>query len=255
MLDVLTAADVRRQDAACEARGIPVARLMENAGFAVAHAVRQMLGVTYGRRVVIVCGTGNNAGDGLVAGRWLHDWGAHATAVLALPGDLKGPAAEALLHFPGRLVGPPALHREIERAGVVIDALFGIGLSRAPEDHALRAIQAMNAAAAPVVSVDIPSGMAADQGVAPGEWVRAEGIVTLGGLKPALLFRSDCAAWIEVADIGVPAEVRAGCAVALEAADVAGIVPVRTAAATKRRAGVVLVVAGSRAMPGAAVLA
>ena len=78
MLDVLTAEDVRRQDAACEARGITTETLMGNAGFAVASAARRMLGGAYGKRIVVVCGKGNNAGDGLVAGRVLTAWGAAA---------------------------------------------------------------------------------------------------------------------------------------------------------------------------------
>lgn len=255
MLDVLTSADVRRQDAACEARGIGVETLMERAGFAVARSVRAMLGVTYGMRVVVVCGKGNNAGDGLVAGRWLASWGAHATAVAALGRDFSAAAAANLDRFPGRIVSAEALERELGRADVVVDALLGVGLARAPDGEAARAIEAINACGAPVVSIDVPSGLDADTGLAPGAAVRADGIVTLGGIKAGLLFAPDAAAWVETADIGVPDDERHGAAGALEAGDVAALLPVRAAAASKRRSGVVLVVAGSKAMPGAAALA
>lgn len=255
MLNVLTAEDVRRQDSACRARGIATAVLMERAGFEVARAVRRLLGVTYGMRVVVVCGKGNNAGDGLVAGRWLAQWGAHATAVMALGRALAGAAGDNLRRFPGRIVGAEALERELARADAVVDAVFGVGLSRAPEGESARAIAAIAAAPAPVVAVDVPSGMDADTGRVLGEVpVRAEVIVTLGGLKPGLAFAADLAAAIEVVDIGVPLDLQTGTAAALERADVCEILPTRAARTNKRRVGTVLVVAGSRAMPGAAAL-
>src|ERR1051326_3359012 len=103
MLPVLLADDVKRQDAEASTLGISVEQLMENAGWAVARAARGLLEGTYGRRVVIVCGKGNNAGDGLVAGRVLQSQGAHVTAVLTSEkhSDL---ATRNLERFPGRLV-------------------------------------------------------------------------------------------------------------------------------------------------------
>ena len=254
MLDALTVEDVRRQDAECEARGIPVERLMERAGFGVARAARAMLGYSYGMRVVVVCGKGNNAGDGLVAGRWLAHWGAHVVAVMALGRELRGAAGANLARFPGPVVDAGALDRELARADLVIDALFGVGLSRAPGGEAARAIDAINGAGAPVISIDVPSGMDADTGDAPGAVVRADGIVTLGGLKPGLLFHADVADWVEIADIGVPRDLRIGSALVPEASDVASLLPLRAPGGHKRDSGTVLVVAGSRAMPGAAAL-
>jgi NAD(P)H-hydrate epimerase len=255
LLHVLTSEDVRRQDAASQAHGISVATLMGNAGYAVARAARALVGTTYGCRVVVVCGKGNNAGDGLVAGRHLAAWGAHVTAVMTLGTLLGGAAGEALAAFRGRVVGPEGLLRELGRADVVIDALFGIGLTRAPEGAAARAIEAINEGAALVVSVDVPSGLDADKGgVAGPACVVADVVVTLGGVKAGLLFAEDVAARIEVADIGIPAAERAGTALALEAEDVRTLMPVRSAGTNKRRVGTVLVVSGSRAMPGAAAL-
>lgn len=227
MLDVLTAEDVRRQDAAGE-----VAALMEAAGFAVARAVRGMLGATYGVRIVVVCGPGNNGGDGIVAARLLRSWGAHVTCV-------EEPWS--------------SLSTEIERADLVIDALFGVGLSRPVGGEARAAVDAMNAYAGPVVSVDIPSGMDTDTGRPFGAMVHPTAVVTLSGLKPGLCFNEDIAAWIEIADIGAARVDPA--AFALEEADVAAILPVRTPGAHKRGSGTALIVAGSRAMPGAASLA
>src|SRR5207244_13159408 len=108
---------VRRQDEEGAARGIPVASLMEQAGWSVARAARLLLGGTYGRRILIVCGKGNNAGDGLVAGRDLHALGAHVTAILTTPDDKLSPIAAAnLREFPGRVEHLDALPRELGRA-------------------------------------------------------------------------------------------------------------------------------------------
>jgi ADP-dependent NAD(P)H-hydrate dehydratase / NAD(P)H-hydrate epimerase len=255
VLDVLTSEDVRRQDAAAQAHGVSVATLMDNAGHAVARAVRELVGTTYGCRVVVVCGKGNNAGDGLVAARRLAAWGAHVTAVMTLETALEGAAGEALARFGGRVLPASALEHELGRADVVIDALFGIGLSHAPEGGAARAIEAINDCGALVVSVDVPSGLDADTGRVLGfACVVADVVVTFGGVKAGLLFAEDVASRIEVADIGVPQPERGGTALALEAHDVRKLMPVRSAGTNKRRVGTVLVVAGSRAMPGAAAL-
>ncbi|MFY9586198.1 MAG: NAD(P)H-hydrate dehydratase, partial [Actinomycetota bacterium] len=255
MLDVLTAEDVRRQDAACEARGLSTETLMGNAGYAIAAAARRMLGGAYGKRIVVACGKGNNGGDGLVAGRVLSAWGAAVTAVMVLGEDISGAAGRALERFPGPRIGPEGFVREAARADLVIDAIFGVGLSRAPEGPAAHVIAQLSSMGARVLSVDVPSGMNADTGHADGAVVHPHRTVTLGGLKPGLLFNGLVQAGaVEVADIGVPADLRGGIAAALEASDVAAIVPRRNVRANKRNVGTVLVIAGSRAMPGAAAL-
>lgn len=258
MLDVLVGDDVRRQDAACEARGIPTVALMEEAGWGVARAARTLLGGTAGRRIVAVCGKGNNGGDGLVAARHLARLGAGVTVVLCEPPAAGGaPAANLELFRPlGRVCSLQQAAREIERADLVVDAVLGVGLRRAPEGAAAVGIAAIAAARPPVVSVDVPSGVDADTGAVPGIAVTAAVTVTLGGLKPGLLFHPGRAraGRVVVHDIGVPADLRGGTASALEEADVRALLPRRAPGAHKRSSGVVLVVAGSRAMPGAAAL-
>ena len=255
MIPVLTAEDVRRQDAGSESRGIPTAFLMGNAGHAVAVAARSLLDGTYGRRVVVVCGKGNNAGDGLVAGRRLASWGAKVSAVMVLGADLRGAAGEALGAFPGRVLGSDALERELERADLVIDAVFGVGLSRAPEGPAAMAVGRMRSGR--ILSVDVPSGVDSDTGRIVGEAaVRAVATVTLGGIKPGLLFEPgrSAAGRVEVADIGVPDDLWSGTASLLEDPDVRAMLPRRKAGSNKRRVGTVLLVVGSRGLPGAAAL-
>jgi NAD(P)H-hydrate epimerase len=253
MLPVLLADDVKRQDAMASARGVSVEQLMENAGWAVARAARRLLGSAYGRRVVIVCGKGNNAGDGLVAGRVLASQGAHATAVLTSDRHSKL-AALNLDRFPGRVVPPYALSRELDRADLVIDAIFGVGLSRAPEGSAAEAIDLCASATAPTLAVDVPSGIDANTGGVPGSAITARATVTFTGYKPGLLFSPgvEHSGEVEIADIGIAGSDTA--VAVLQERDVAASLPRRARAAHKRKAGTVLVIAGSRAMPGAAAL-
>lgn len=274
MLDVLTAADVQRHDAAA---ALPVARLMDNAGYAVARAARAMLHGCYGRRVLIVCGKGNNGGDGLVAGRVLHAMGAHVTAIVLAEAGALSPLARANLErFPGRLLAPGFLAREMARADLIVDAIFGVGLARAPEGPALHAIRAIRRAVdagralpvgaempdgivatrARVLSVDVPSGMDADTGRTFDDCIiPADVTVTFGGPKPGLLFRPALAGDVSIADIGTPHRDPAIHTHVMERVDVAACIPRRARDAHKRRSGTVLVAAGSRAMPGAASLA
>jgi NAD(P)H-hydrate epimerase len=253
MLPVLLAEDVKRQDASASERGISVEQLMESAGWAVARGARRLLGGSYGRRVVVVCGKGNNAGDGLVAGRFLAAQGAHVTAVLT--SDMHSELTELnRRRFPGRVVRLDQLPRELARADLVIDAVFGVGLTRAPEGPAAAAIEMCAASAVPILAVDVPSGVNAETGAVFSPVMAARATVTFSGYKPGLLFApgAEHAGAVEVADIGVP-DPSTGIAV-LERADVAAWLPRRARASNKRKAGTVLVVAGSRAMPGAAAL-
>jgi len=253
MKPVLLAEDVKRQDASAAEHDVSVESLMENAGWAVARAARRLLGGSYGRRVVIVCGKGNNAGDGLVAGRVLASQGAHVTAVVT-SSSLSDLTAVNLGRFPGRVVQLDRLARELDRADLVIDAIFGVGLTRAPEGPAADAIRLCSSSSVPVLAVDVPSGVNADTGAIPGDVIRALATVTFTGYKPGLLFAPSAtyAGDVEVADIGIPDPTSS--IASLDARDVARLIPVRARDAHKRKAGTVLVVAGSRAMPGAAAL-
>jgi NAD(P)H-hydrate epimerase len=253
MLPVLLAEDVKRQDASAADRGTSVEQLMENAGWAVARAARRLLGGSYGRRVVIVCGKGNNAGDGLVAGRVLAAQGALPIAVLTSDTH-SGLTALNLRRFPGRIVRLDGSQRELDRADLVIDALLGVGLSRPPEGSVASAIEVCGTAVAPILAIDVPSGVDADTGAVPGVAVRARATVTLSGYKPGLLFAPglEHAGTVEVADIGA-GDMSTGIGV-LQPEDVSTWLPRRVPSSHKRKAGTVLVIAGSRAMPGAASL-
>ena len=199
-LPTLTSRQVAEVDRLAEARfGISVEWLMEAAGWQVARFCRGP--------AVVVCGVGNNAGDGLAAARHLHRWGRLRSVSCVDAGRLHGAAAlerDAL----GKLGVDVSNELRLEGAEVVVDALFGTGLSRAPEGKFAAWIDAINDSGSRVVAIDVPSGLDADSGVAYAPCVRANTTVTLGLAKPGLL-KGDgpaLAGDVWVADIGVPFE-------------------------------------------------
>jgi ADP-dependent NAD(P)H-hydrate dehydratase / NAD(P)H-hydrate epimerase len=199
-LPTLTSRQVAEVDALAQERfGIPVDWLMEAAGWQVARFCLV--------RTAVICGVGNNAGDGLAAARHLHRWGRLASVNCIDPGRLKGAAArerEALEKVGVEILDEPRL----EDAAVIVDALFGTGLSRAPEGRFAVWVEAINDSRLPVIAIDVPSGLDADTGVAYAPCVRADTTVTLGLAKPGLLMKDGPhhAGEVWLADIGVPYE-------------------------------------------------
>lgn len=259
MKPVLTSAQTQALDRETEARGVPVSVLMERAGLAVAHAAVDLAGGAYGRRAVVVCGKGNNGGDGLVAARYLAGWGM-GVAVLLLPdpSTLREPAAANFHRLgPARMrslqFSESALARELERADVAIDGIFGTGFRGLAEGEQAAAIEILNESDVPVVAVDIPSGVESDTGMVRGSAVRAATTVTFGGPKVGtLLFPGAAhAGTVEVVDIGFPDDLMVSDILVVEREDVSSILPIRQPEDHKRRTGVVLVVGGSRLMSGA----
>ncbi|MBE7324928.1 NAD(P)H-hydrate dehydratase [Nocardioides sp. Y6] len=216
---------------------------------AVADELRRRRGHTYGTRVLLLVGAGNNGGDALFAGAWL---ARHGVAVRALPlaEHPHAPGLAALLAAGGRAVDlPGAVGFD---ADLLVDGIVGIGGSPGLRPDAQQAVEAL--AGVPVVAVDLPSGVAVDTGETPEPHVQAEVTVTFGTHKVATLVDPAAAACGEVrlVDIGLvlpDADVEA-----LEAADVATLLPVPGRASHKYTRGVVGVRAGSRAYPGAALL-
>jgi hydroxyethylthiazole kinase-like uncharacterized protein yjeF len=207
-LPVLSSSQVKEVDALAQERfGISVEWLMEAAGWQVA---RFCLASS-----VVVCGVGNNAGDGLAAARHLHRWGFLSRVCCFDAGRLKGPAARELDALT-RLGIEVSDQLNVANAELVVDAIFGTGISRAPEGRFSEWIETINASPARVIAVDVPSGLDSDSGVAYAPSVRADLTVTLGLPKPGLT-RADgprVCGDVWVADIGVPFEAYA--AVGLE---------------------------------------
>ena len=235
---------------------------MERAGRAVARTAVDLVGGVYGRRAVVVCGKGNNGGDGLVAARHLARWGMRVTVVAVETVDaLREPAARNLVRLEevgvrARGWSAAALAHELARADVAIDAIFGTGFRGFPEDEWADAIDGLNEGPAPVVAVDIPSGVNGATGAVEGDAVRADVTVTFGAAKvgAVLLPGAEYAGAVRVVDIGFPDELVRADAFLVEPSDVAGWLPTRPIDTHKRATGVLVVVAGSRGMTGAPVL-
>ena len=269
---VLTAKQMRAVDRrTIDDIGLPSLVLMENAGRQVVAALESLIDELSSRRVVALCGTGNNGGDGFVVARTLHQHGVDVSVVLiGVAADVRGDA-RVNLDIIGRLGVPIVevadahtweLHAtQVTSADLVIDAMMGTGLTRALTGVHETVIADLNSSPATVVSIDVPSGMSADTNELIGPAVRADITVSLGAPKiPLVLPPAEHAAGdVVVADVGIPFSV-------IDEADgprlylltreyVRTLVPARGPEAHKGDFGRVVVAGGSRGMTGAAVLA
>jgi hydroxyethylthiazole kinase-like uncharacterized protein yjeF len=221
LLPLLTAAETRVAE---EAYPSSLDELMQRAGGSVAELVLR----SYPGRVTVVCGKGNNGGDGKVCARVLREAGREVTVVEGV-GDLGTP-------------------------DVIVDALLGIGLDGPPREDAARMIELINAAGRPVVAIDVPSGVNASTGEVAGAAVRAAATVTFGAAKVGLAVAPGRlhAGSVTVAPLGLrPREHEHS----LVPASVLLDVPRKQTQSTKYSAGSVLVVGGSRGLTGAPILA
>jgi NAD(P)H-hydrate epimerase len=251
---------------AIEEQGIDGLDLMERAGAGVARTVEQM---APDGPVTVVCGKGNNGGDGLVVARLLRDAG-RAVSVLcvAAPQELSGDARTNLERLRGapplRLDGSPWDEDTTAPRGtsasdvfgesvVIVDALLGTGFHGAPHGVVADAIDAINVASTQVVSVDVPSGVDASTGTVSGRAVQASRTVTFHADKPGLWIRPGKAysGEVETLDIGIPRGAPAATSIGLIERSVADQLPRREASSTKFSSGHVLVAGGSRGLTGA----
>ncbi len=259
-----SAADANEVDRESEARGVSVEILMDNAGAAVAREASRRASPS--AEFVVACGPGNNGGDGAVAARRLKERGRKVTVVLGAPAEKFSPLGASRLADARRAGVEISDHwpEKVSPVAVVIDALFGTGLKRAPAGPAESCVRAVNAARAAghlVVAVDVPSGLDADTGQSPGACVQADVTVTFGAPKVGLALSPgrERAGQVLVADIGfAPAaltELTGAGAWSVERADVLELLPRRRAEDHKGTFGHVLIIAGRRESPGAAALA
>lgn len=200
--EVLTTGEMGRADQATIRDGTPGSQLMEQAGRAVAEAVMRLRPESC--RVAVMTGPGNNGGDGFVAARVLAEAGYRTTVWMAAPRDsLQGDAGFAAAAWTGAAKG---LSFDLtEEADVVVDALFGAGLSKPLGDLVARTVEAVNASGLPVVAVDLPSGIHGDTGAVFGTAIRATETVTFFRRKPAHVLspgRFHCGC-LSIADIGI----------------------------------------------------
>jgi hydroxyethylthiazole kinase-like uncharacterized protein yjeF len=205
----LTSEEASRLDAAAVELGVDIAQLMEVAGFQVARCAWRMLGRRAGR-VHVVAGHGHNGGDGLVTARHLAGWGCTVTAgVLGDPDVLDALLRQQCAAATGAGVSVRVTQRPrdvlagVDSPAIVVDALLGTGLRQSPRPRYAETITGMRGT---ILSIDVPSGLDASTGAAPGAVVHARTTCTLAGMKRGLW--NDAARTytgeIVVADIGMP---------------------------------------------------
>ena len=241
---------------------VPSVVLMENAGRNAAEVVEGVLAL--GSRVAVVCGPGNNGGDGFVVARHLAASGNDVTVyLLAEARKLSGDALlnhDAWLGLGGAVTYLPTEDLsalELGDVDVIVDGIFGTGLDRDVGGRQRIAIERINAAGVPVVALDIPSGLHANTGAVLGVAVDADVTVTFAHPKLGLLTSAGAAhaGEVHVVDIGVPAELlHDHGAEIVEASDVAALLEPRPIDAHKVSVGHVFAVAGSAGKTGAALL-
>lgn len=265
-MKLCTAKEMQALEERAAREGRPSATLMEDAGLGVAQEVWITLGAVPERHVVVLVGPGNNGGDGLVAARHLHDWGAHVTVLLLAKRSNDDPNFQQLV---GRSVSvinvddASKAQEVIDSAEVIVDAVLGTGRARPLEGVFAGVLDRVshargNSVLAPkVIAVDLPTGVDCDSGAADPRALRADVTVALGVSKVGLytLPGTEYAGTIEVIDIGLPAEAIDALPVELlNPRWVRERLPARPASASKGTFGRVLVVAGSQRYAGAACL-
>jgi ADP-dependent NAD(P)H-hydrate dehydratase / NAD(P)H-hydrate epimerase len=263
---VLTAAQMREVDRRTSELGVPTLILMENAGNRVLEIMAHAYAPLAEHRIAVICGKGNNGGDGLVVARQLHTR-IHPRALHVVmagnPDDMKGDAAQNYRML--QAVGCPVTFEitpEIENATLIIDALLGTGIHGGAEGRPLELIRAINNGfpLAEVVSVDIPSGLDSDTSVPPGEAVQANHTVTFTAPKPCLLLSpaSGFAGKLHVVAIGSPPHLyESDPQIFLSASEpslFAQLFRGRVPDSNKGMYGHVLVIAGARGKTGAAAM-
>jgi NAD(P)H-hydrate epimerase len=270
-MKVLTAAAMQELDRrTIREAGIPGVALMENAGRAAAEVIATRFAGLFPGPVLILCGRGNNGGDGLVIARLLHAAGWDVrTVLLADRAAVGGDAATMLARH--QQVGAdlrdapdePRLAEACAAAGgcrLYVDALFGTGFAHAPQGVAASAITWLNRQEAPVVAIDLPSGVDASSGAIPGVAVRATLTVTFAFPKVGLVSYpgAGCAGEVITVPIGIPEEIASSApaeVVLVDATAAKAMLPSRPVDGHKGTFGHLLVVAGSTGKSGAAVMA
>ena len=252
------AADARTADArAVEQYHVAGARLMGRAGQAAFELLRQRW--PRARRIALVCGPGNNGGDGFVIADLLRDAGLTPVVMVADPAAVwRGDAGDARIALErDGIVAHPFAAAALSDCELIVDALFGTGLTRPLEEPWRGMIEAINASDLPVLAIDLPSGLHADTGRVLGAAVRASATISFIALKAGSFTGRGRAHAGEIAfhDLRLPAGVLDGLtplARRITPANLSGLLAPRARDAHKGSVGRVLVVAGAAGMPGAA---
>jgi ADP-dependent NAD(P)H-hydrate dehydratase / NAD(P)H-hydrate epimerase len=250
--------------------GIPGLQLMEKAGRGVAEIATSEFGPVDGKHILVVCGKGNNGGDGFVAARYLVNGGAHVTVLLLAPPGSVHSDAKANFDLLDQFGQPtngtltvkrfsPAVIKKLPRQDLIVDAIFGTGFTGEVREPIAGAVRWINDQHVPVLAVDIPSGVDGTTGLVENTAIKATATVTFGLLKTGLLCNQgqDLAGVIHTVDIGIPRSVSQAKALKtflVESEDVKRFLPKRTSTANKYSVGKVFILAGAKGYTGAAYL-
>jgi NAD(P)H-hydrate epimerase len=260
-MKVVTAAEMREIDrAAIKTYGIPGLVLMERAGMAVAEKAMEIFP---GKRFLVLCGGGNNGGDGLVAARGIYNHGLRVKALVFSKQESLSPDCKIQYHLAMKSGVDIEFRKSLTRAdlhgSVIIDAVFGTGLSKPVAGELGKAFRLINETEVSVVAVDIASGISSDNGEVLGEAIMADHTVTFGLPKRGHLLYpgAEYSGSLYVEDIGFPAELTNSENIRVELIDrelSGSLLPARGRNSFKGDYGHVLVIAGSRGKTGAAFL-
>jgi len=263
---VVTAKEMAAMDRrTIEEVGIPGMVLMENAGREIVAAVQDTLGDMHNKKIAIFCGKGNNGGDGYVVARYLSNLGARVSCFLiGEHKDVKGDAATNLKIL--KEIGVEVIETNNREhvgpatgAHMLVDGLLGTGVTGPLRGFLSEVVDCMNDFDAPIVAIDLPTGVESDTGAVPGACVKAKITVTMACKKRGLLFSPgrEYAGEIRVADISIPSHVKHESGVnCFEVTDeyIKAVLPKRRRDTYKSKCGQIFVLAGSAGMTGAATL-
>lgn len=260
-----TGQQVRTAEENAVSMGMSWLRLMENAGAAAGRVIREHFTVQ-GKKAVVVCGQGNNGGDGYVVARKLHESGASVTIIRATGKPLTENALEMsnrAVDLSIRMIDYAENQSEaaliISKADIIIDALFGTGFHGVPTGFSGELIEFMNAAKGKTISLDLPSGTTCDTGKVEGAAVEADITVGFTALKPCHVIypAADFCGQVITVTIGMPDEATAGINTTMHSMDLEDVKPLmnkRNRNSNKGDYGKALLICGSYGMAGAAAI-
>ncbi|MCI0528619.1 MAG: NAD(P)H-hydrate epimerase, partial [Nitrospira sp.] len=275
-MKVATAEEIRAIDRrAIEEYGIPGVVLMENAGVGAFRTIVEKYKISSGTQVGVVCGKGNNGGDGCVIARHLVNHGIRTEIILLTEKSKVQGDAQINLDIVNRMGIPlleapdaeslPRIKEILSKADFILDAILGTGLTQAVSGFYKEVIELMNNLQKPIVAIDIPSGLSSDTGVVPGSCIQADLTVTFGLPKRGLILypAAEFVGMLEVIPIGIPRAIIAEAGIKvnlLEAQDIRASfarssLTYRAPTSHKGTYGHVLIIAGSRGKTGAALMA
>ncbi len=262
---VLNSAEIRRLEEKSAQLGMKHIRLMENAGTAAARILRQEYEVQ-GKRVAVLCGRGNNGGDGFVLARRLHQEGAQVTVILLMGSPTTADAAEMLLRATSLGISAvdyfaaASSKNALRGADILVDALFGTGFHGGIHGELAEAIEFCNGLEKPIFSLDLPSGAECDTARVEGACFRATHTVSFHTLKPVhVMFpAAEYCGQVTVTEVGVPKEAMDSVQSRVQTVELQEVIqslPDRPVDSNKGTFGRAMSVCGKKGMAGAAVLA